>query len=263
MQALRPPQLDIWLTRLGPSCLDLSGEAAQANFLSDQELAHAQKFSHAAARERYLQVRTEVRRCLALYTGLQPQELVFGREAGGKPVLINTPQPLSFNLSHSGDYLALAVSAAQAVGIDLEHTSERQSWRAIAERYFHPEEVTQLRARPEAEQRLCFYHWWTLKEAFFKARGTGIATGLDKAVFSFNDCVINCRFAPELLEDSDSWQFQLWQWNPGYHLALAWKNAAANQAAITFYLDRKAIHQNSKLPKPLAGSKPLHALDTR
>src|SRR5690606_34634310 len=170
MQALPPHQLDIWLTCLGPSC-----ETAQADFVSDEELAQAQKFSHPPARKRYLQVRTEVRRCLALYTGLQPQELLFEREAGGKPVLVNAPQPLSFNLSHCGDYLALAVGAVRRVGVDLERLSGQRSWRAIAERYFHREEVTQLLALPEAERRPGFYRWWTLKEAFFKARGTGIA----------------------------------------------------------------------------------------
>lgn len=229
MQALPPHQLDIWLTDLRTS------SEAQIHLLAREELAHAQKISRLQTRQRYLLVRAEVRRCLAIYTGLAPQDLVFDRTAAGKPLLGNAPHPLSFNLSHSGHYLALAVTAGDAIGVDLEQVNRRRNWQAIAERYFHPEEVAQLMALPEAERYLGFYRCWTLKEAFFKALGSGIATGLDKAVFSLDNTTVACRFASSLNEQRPDWQFRLWQWNQDYQLALAWKNNATSKTAITFY----------------------------
>lgn len=257
MRALLPHQLHIWLTDLR------SPFGPQSSLLSANELAHAQTFSRPPARERYLQVRAEVRRCLADYTGMAPQDLVFDRTATGKPVLGNVPHPLSFNISHSGDYLVIAVCAGHALGIDLEQVNQRRNWQAIAERYFHQDEVAQLLALPEPEKCAGFYHRWTLKEAFFKARGTGIATGLDKAVFNLDNDAITCRLAASLNEQPDAWQFQLWHWNHNYHLALAWKEIASNAAEITFYRGGVVGTQLLDLPPTvIAASSPTHLLDT-
>lgn len=257
MQALLPHQLHIWLTDLR------SPFGPPSSLLSNNELAHAQKISRPQAQERYLQVRAEVRRCLANYTGVAPQDLVFDRTPTGKPVLKNAPHPLSFNISHSGDYLVLAVCAGQALGIDLEQVNERRNWRAIAERYFHPDEIAQLLALPEAEQCANFYYRWTLKEAFFKALGTGIATGLDKAAFNLDKAAIRCRFASSLNEQPDAWQFQLWQWKQNYHLALAWKEAATDTSEITFFQGGITGAQLLDVqPTVIAGSRPAHLLDT-
>lgn len=132
MQVLRPDQVHIWLTDL-----QASGATPDTSLLTEEEIAHAQKISRPHIRAHYLQVRSEVRRCLALYTEDSAQELVFARTPEGKPYLAETAQPLSFNLSHSGDRLALAVSAGQAVGIDCERALARRNWQAIAGRYFH------------------------------------------------------------------------------------------------------------------------------
>src|SRR5690606_18832394 len=146
-----------------------------------------------------------------------------------------------------------------ALGIDLEQLDQRRNWQAIAARYFHQDEVAQLLALPELEKCAGFYHGWTLKEAFFKARGTGIATGLDKAVFNIENAAITCRFAASLNEQPDAWQFQLWQWNQDFHLALAWKEITSNAAEITFYRGGVVGTQLLDLqPTVIAASTPTH-----
>jgi 4'-phosphopantetheinyl transferase len=242
IRALDSGSLHIWLTQLTPykanEAYRVNKIAAQlmAN-LSTAELNRANTFSRPEARHRYLQVRSEVRTCLARYARMHPRELNLEPDAQGKPLLTNVPT-ISFNLSHSGEYLALAISSGADVGIDLEQISERRSWHAIAQRYFHQDELTQLMALPETERHQAFYRWWTLKEAFFKARGTGIATGLDKAVFDLRGAKISYRFAPDLAENTDNWQFQQGQWQHNYSLALACRAPCAQPLKLYFYQGR-------------------------
>lgn len=236
MRAPEPGGLHVWLTLLEPHSEDGSeNELRLTTAVTDAELEHANTFRLAAARHRYLQVRREVRQCLARYTRLNPLELQLARTDQGKPFLMNAPLPLGFNLSHSGEYLALVVSGGAVVGVDLEQVSRRRSWQAIAERFFHPEEFVQLMALPEADRQQAFYRYWTLKEAFFKARGTGISTGLEKAIFNLRDTKINYRFAAELNEDTGCWQFQQGLWNGEYHLALACKEAHSQPLNTSFF----------------------------
>jgi 4'-phosphopantetheinyl transferase len=215
---LTPQSLHLWLTQLLPYTAEKS--VAQ-NTLSSAEIAHANTFSRPPARDLYLQIRREVRRCLAAHTGLRPQDLMFERDQHGKPMLINAPFPLAFNITHSGDHCAIAVGYDVKVGVDIERPASRRSWPAIAARYFHPQEAARLQQLAPSQGEIDFYRLWTLKEAFFKARGTGISTGLHKAVFAFDESIINYAFAPELGEDQDAWQFWQWRWGNNDSLALA------------------------------------------
>lgn len=229
---LVPDSVHIWLKPLKTDDEDAVITTARS-LLAPAELAHGELFTQTAARHRYFQVRTFVRECLAGYAGQPPQELIFEKTPQGKPLLANAA--LSFNLSHTGELLALAISRELRVGIDLEPVSTRRNWRGIAERYFHREEFAALMAWPEPCRTQAFYRWWTLKEAFLKARGTGIATGLEKAVFSFDATQIHHRFLAELGEDQHAWQFHQWHYEPDCYLALACSQPASRPLTIQFY----------------------------
>lgn len=189
-------------------------------WLSASEREQATSFSREASRNRYLQVRAMVRYCLAQHAHCTPQQLVIERSEAGKPKLV-APCPLFFSISHSGNQLAIAITTAGEIGIDLEKVAARRPCTAIAERYFHPHETAALQQLPAAEQTPLFFNLWTLKEAFFKAIGTGISTGLDKAQFSLTGESIIARLDPSLHETETHWQFQQWSSNDGYKMALA------------------------------------------
>lgn len=84
---------------------------------------------------------------------------------GGKPRARNGEW--EFNLSHSGDYAALAVSR-RSVGADIEKCELRHI--AVARSVFQPEELAWMDACP-AER---FTALWTMKEAVAKALGLGL-----------------------------------------------------------------------------------------
>ena len=129
------------------------------------------------ARLRFTAGRWLVRRVLARRLGCTEAEVALAIGAHGRPM--PTAAGIDFNLSHAGSLVVLALSVART-GIDIEATKRANDWRAIARRFFSAVEVAAIEAYPEAEQRTAFFRVWVRKEAFVKALGTGIATGLDR-----------------------------------------------------------------------------------
>lgn len=100
----------------------------------------------------------------------------YKRNAHGKPYLY-PPQGLFMNWSHSGTCVVCALSDAD-VGVDLQHTGKVPK-EALVQKVLRPEErIFYDRVLTEQKQRL-FYQYWTVKESFLKALGTGFHTSLD------------------------------------------------------------------------------------
>lgn len=114
-----------------------------------------------------------LRRTLAAYVGLPPEALRFGRETKGRPFLAHDGAP-DFNLSDTGGGTLVAVCRGARVGVDIERTGRRPPARALARRWFAPEEAAALDALDEVAARAAFLRLWTAKEASCKATGTGI-----------------------------------------------------------------------------------------
>ena len=113
------------------------------------------------------------------------QALRFGRNAHGKPWLSPPlpptpapPAPLCFSVAHAPGALLCAVSLGAEVGCDVEDASRGSdaSGQRLARRYFTAAEAASLDALPPGEsRRRRFIQMWTLKEAYVKALGRGIA----------------------------------------------------------------------------------------
>lgn len=95
-------------------------------------------------------------------------EIVVGQH--GKPAF-STDVRLWFNLSHSGDDIALLLSDEGDVGCDIEVLRPRAGWRSLAENLFSAQEQAQIAAEAPEQQLAAFWRIWTLKEAIIKQRG--------------------------------------------------------------------------------------------
>ncbi len=91
----------------------------------------------------------------------------------GKPLFIRADLP-SFNISHSGLLVAVAVSD-QPVGVDIEEVKERKGAQRIAKRFFSDRELNELTENSSEES---FYRIWTAKEALCKCEGVSLAQNL-------------------------------------------------------------------------------------
>ena len=101
-----------------------------------------------------------------------PFELPIARTSKGKPFFPSMPK-LHFNISHSKTHMAIAISD-KPVGIDLEPI--RRYKPALVRRVFHEEETAYLESLSALWQDEAFTRLWTLKEAYVKYTGTGIAS---------------------------------------------------------------------------------------
>jgi 4'-phosphopantetheinyl transferase len=149
--------------------------------LSLEESASAARFRWPRDRDRYVVSHGLRREILGGYLGVSPGGLVFGHNRHGKPYLAgdHALSGLRFNVAHSHGVALIAVTLYREVGIDLEYTGRALAVGSIAEQFFSPSEVTVLRALPVGERRQGFYDCWTRKEAYLKARGTGLPPRLD------------------------------------------------------------------------------------
>jgi 4'-phosphopantetheinyl transferase len=163
--------------RLGSLPTDAAIVEHLQTLLDADELRRAASFKNPVSKQRYIAVRGLLRRTLAEYLDRDAASLGFTTHAHGKPVLIGTP--LHFNLSHSADKLAIAVSTVGEVGVDIEQIRPRPGLEEIARRCFSSQEFSVWQATPEPERQTLFYRLWTKKEAFVKAVGRGLALGLE------------------------------------------------------------------------------------
>ena len=123
------------------------------------------------------------RSVLSRYAPLAPGDWRFTRGAHGKPALAGSRFQFAFNLSNSGDWLALVVSTGAAVGLDLEYCDPRRPVLKLARRCFNQAELAELQGCSARDRVARFYDYWTLKEAGIKARGGSLALELESTGF--------------------------------------------------------------------------------
>ena len=146
--------------------------------LSADELAKAGGFRSERDRNRYVLAHGALRTILARYLKTTPGEPVFRYGPKGKPELANRAnRGVRFNLSHSHDLVLCAISRAGHVGVDVERV--RPGVEKDVAACLSPAALGVLEALPPAERRRAFYQGWTRMEAYSKARGEGLESGLE------------------------------------------------------------------------------------
>lgn len=166
--------VDVWSGHLALGAEELLGLAGVMN---DSERQKAQTFRLPLMHDRYVAVRGLLRQTLAGYLQVDPASLQFETGEYGKPCL--ACGSLYFNISHTGDFLLIAVADFPDIGVDIETVKPRGSLDGLARRCFSDCEFDRWQRLPEEQQLQTFYRLWTKKEAFVKAVGRGIALGLE------------------------------------------------------------------------------------
>ena len=214
----------VWLGAVRCSAISSVQATNYRALLSRDELARNRRYGRAADQHRDLVARALLRTALGEQLGIEPQALIFSAGEHGKPQVESGQKlsdvPLQFNLSHAGDWVVLAMARCR-IGADIEQTARRNDVLAIAKRYFSPAEQREL-ALFDGDQQQRFFHYWTLKEAYLKARGEGVSLGLANFSFSLADTArIAITVQPCLEEQASQWRFTSVAPESGYRLALA------------------------------------------
>jgi len=156
--------------------LDVEGPELErlTAILSPDERARAGRFVTTILRNRWIVSRGRTRELLAESLGGTATAISFHEEPGGRPFLAGR-RP-HFNISHSEGLGALAISYDAPVGVDVEAIRPIEegdiAWA------LSPTERERLAQKGAADQLETFFRFWTLKEAFMKATGLGVALPL-------------------------------------------------------------------------------------
>lgn len=97
----------------------------------------------------------------------------------GKPYIKD--RHVFFNISHSSNYIALALSNETECGIDIETVKDRVNLDNLAQRVLKPCEYQTFKDKEKVSKECVlnyFYNIWTIKESLLKHSGIGLA-GLD------------------------------------------------------------------------------------
>ncbi|MBS0231922.1 MAG: 4'-phosphopantetheinyl transferase superfamily protein [Proteobacteria bacterium] len=147
--------------------------------LTREDRAEFAPIRDAAVRNRSLTTRAALRIALseAVEGTIEPHAWRFGRTEMGKPVLENGPETLSFSCSHTEAASIIAISKNGEIGIDIEASAFPATEQWLADT-FTPSERKAINALPISERSQAVSRLWTLKEAYLKMLGTGIADAL-------------------------------------------------------------------------------------
>jgi 4'-phosphopantetheinyl transferase len=196
-------------------------EQARA-WMTPEEQARHDRYRFEKNRKEYRATRGLVRSVLASYVGCDPGELRFEADPHGKPRLVSHEGP-RFNLSNTEGLVVCLVARDPPVGVDVEPLARQVDARNVAHRFFAPSEVEALLALPEGRHPRRFLCYWTLKEAYIKACGLGLAIPLDHFAYELDeqDRVLGLRFVPERQDDPAAWQLAQFELGPAHLVGVA------------------------------------------
>jgi 4'-phosphopantetheinyl transferase len=197
--------------------------AACESMLSPQEKRRAARFKFERHRRQFVLSHGLVRAALSrLEPATDPAAWHFEADRYGRPWIAGPVGAglLHFSLSHTEGCIACAISPFQAVGVDVENTSRQDSLLAIAEQCFSRDEIATLRDLTEQQSAL-FFDYWTLKEAYAKARGRGLGLSFDRfSITGLRKGRIGVVSEPAL-EDGVAWRFTRLRPSQRHVLAIA------------------------------------------
>ena len=147
-------------------------------FLAQDERDRAFRMKSPLARTYFITGRVALRIVLSEFLGVEPQYLVFETGSFGKPRLGNfCGSPVSFNMSHAGEWVLVAVSQEGEVGVDVEPLEERRFIYHLVRELFSAEDYRYF-CEASGERRVeRFYQLWCRREATLKAFGKGARYG--------------------------------------------------------------------------------------
>lgn len=234
VEPLSPRDVHVWLAWTRAVDEAVARERYLA-LLDDEERARHARFVFARDRHTFLVAHALVRETLSRYADVSPERWRFHTNEYGRPSIAGPTggERLRFNLSHTEGLAACAVTLDREVGVDVEHLDRRGETVALADRFFAPAEARALRALPVGEQRGRFFAYWTLKEAYIKARGMGLAIPLEQFAFDVDATgVKGLTIDARLGDDATRWRFA--QFTVGAHhlAAVAIERGAGDDLAV-------------------------------
>jgi 4'-phosphopantetheinyl transferase len=179
--------------------------------LSIQEMERYHRFHFENDKHSYLVSHALLRHSLSKYADVPASDWQFSDNEHGKPELMSSVVPdICFNLTHTDGLSACVIALNRNCGIDAENINRRNKLEAVAQRMFAEEELVLL---DDKNIKQHFYHLWTLREAYVKALGTGLAGSSKEFYFDVdkNDLSVVMHHKNKQDVDDKNWHFRLYE----------------------------------------------------
>ena len=223
------------------SIASLTGDAAEAERavagLTAAERQRFARFRHDDDRWMFALGRLIAREMVAAALEVGPADWHWREGPHGRPEIDWPVTDVHFNLSHSAGLVACAIGRGRELGVDLEHLDRRSPDPAIVDRYLSPVEAADVRAQG-ANWVARFLLYWTLKEAYLKARGLGISVPLADITFRLAEAQAAIEFDGALAGTDARWAFAWQAVAPQHLVALA---ASSVEGPVTFEMDTTGL----------------------
>ena len=153
-----------------------------------------------------------VRELLAARLATPPSQIDIRYDSWGHPSLAGDVSP-AISISHSGPLCAVAVAHAGKVGVDIEVLQPDIDIAALAGDCCTPAEQELLNSVLPENRAATFYAIWTLKEAYQKAIGLGMAIDMRSIATEKRPDGIHLQSVHGSPELARGWQTELFHLN--------------------------------------------------
>jgi phosphopantetheinyl transferase len=167
------------------ACLEPRDFEKLKSCLSRAEIEKSGRFHFDKDRRAFIAARGTLRRKAGTLLGIPPGDLEIATGPFGKPYLQEAGAGVQFNVSHSGNWVALALHENdQPLGIDVEWVNPGFDYSQVVAHYFTPKEQARIATARD------FYRFWTMKEAILKITGIGLVNQINRLDLSGRENII-------------------------------------------------------------------------
>jgi 4'-phosphopantetheinyl transferase len=166
---LKNNQVDVWRIKIS-SNLEFIDDFFKV--LLPDEIIRANRYMQKKDRLRFVVSRGSLRCLLSKYTNQSATSIKFVVSSNKKPFIYQ--QNLKYNVSHSGDWVLIAISNTE-VGVDTEEMDATFNYKEILADNFSKDEINYIAHQDSVNS---FYLLWTRKEALTKATAQGLDNNL-------------------------------------------------------------------------------------
>jgi len=210
----------------------LGGVERALTWLQASEPERFARYRVDADRIMFLCGRIMARALVGRALGVPPSSWRWQEGPHGRPEIAAPETTLRFNLAHSAGLVACAIAHGRDVGVDVEHLARPEIDRKMVRRYCSPVEAADIEQCGTSGWQHRFLTYWTLKEAYLKARGLGISVPLAEITFAVNDDAATISFDGSLANTDTRWALRLARPSPAHLLAVAASRADGIQPSI-------------------------------
>ena len=176
--------IDIW--RVGLDGVLQEGQYEEFySILDDEERERCDGFVNYDLAKRFLISHFYLRKILSYYCNdISSQDWKFIYNSYGRPeISLDHGLSLTFNMTHNKHDAYYIVTPGYICGIDVEEITDIDMDKSLMDMIFSDDEQKRLNELPLSLKKYAFFHYWTLKEAHFKALGVGFSGGLEGVEF--------------------------------------------------------------------------------